>query len=171
MAQTASLLVARDGTVTRANAVAEALLQARVGARCCDTVRLVRAPGGLACGPVCALAMSDRAGPPVERRGTLADGRRASVTCGRLGRDVLVNVTNVSERADDHETLTPREIEVLRLVAEGLTNRLVGRRLALRPATVRTHMEHVREKLGVRTRAQAVARASLLGVLDLDSAP
>jgi DNA-binding CsgD family transcriptional regulator len=166
MAKIASLLVARDGTVTRANAVAEELLRARVGARCCDTVRLVSARGGLVCGPTCVLEIAERPGPPVERRGTLEDGRRASVTCGRLGHDVLVNVTNVSERADVRETLTPREIEVLRLVAEGLTNRLVGRRLALRPATVRTHMEHVREKLGVRTRAQAVARASALGTLD-----
>ena len=166
MAKIASLLVSRDGTVARANTVAEELLGARVGSRCCDTVRLVFAHGAPVCGPTCVLDVAQRPGPPVERRGTLEDGRRATVTCGRLGRDVLVNVTDISERGDACDMLTPREIEVLRLVAEGLTNRLVGRRLALRPATVRTHMEHVREKLAVRTRAQAVARASALGILD-----
>jgi DNA-binding CsgD family transcriptional regulator len=53
--------------------------------------------------------------------------------------------------------LTERELEVLQLVAEGLTNREIARWLFISPATVRTHLEHVFRKLGVRSRAAAVS--------------
>ena len=56
------------------------------------------------------------------------------------------------------EGLTGREREVLVLVAQGKTNREIASLLWLSPATVRTHLEHVFEKLGVKTRAAAVAR-------------
>ncbi len=62
--------------------------------------------------------------------------------------------------------LSPREREVLTLVSRGLTTGRIARRLGTQPSTVRTHMEHVREKLGVRTRAQAVALALSLGELN-----
>ncbi len=56
------------------------------------------------------------------------------------------------------EGLTPREREVLLLVAHGKTNREIACLLWLSPATVRTHLEHVFDKCGVSTRAAAVAR-------------
>jgi DNA-binding CsgD family transcriptional regulator len=56
--------------------------------------------------------------------------------------------------------LTPREREVLRLVARGRTNREVAHALWISPHTVRTHLENVFEKLGVTSRAAAVARVS-----------
>jgi DNA-binding CsgD family transcriptional regulator len=56
--------------------------------------------------------------------------------------------------------LTPREREVLRLVARGQTNREVAHTLWISPHTVRTHLENVFEKLGVTSRAAAVARVS-----------
>jgi DNA-binding CsgD family transcriptional regulator len=54
--------------------------------------------------------------------------------------------------------LTAREREVLRLVADGRTNREVARSLWISPLTVRRHLENTFEKLGVRSRAAAVAR-------------
>lgn len=56
-------------------------------------------------------------------------------------------------------TLTERETEILRLVANGLTNGEIAKRLVISPATVRTHLEHVFAKLNVHTRTGAVARA------------
>jgi DNA-binding CsgD family transcriptional regulator len=51
--------------------------------------------------------------------------------------------------------LTRRESEVLLLVAEGLTDRQIGRRLHVSEATVGKHLEHVYARAGVRTRVQA----------------
>jgi DNA-binding CsgD family transcriptional regulator len=61
------------------------------------------------------------------------------------------------ERQRRPSALTDREIEVLELVAEGLTNREIAGRLVVSPTTIRTHLEHIFEKLGVHTRTAAVA--------------
>lgn len=50
--------------------------------------------------------------------------------------------------------LSPRELEVVRLVAQGLTNKQVAEQLSLSKSTVGTHMDHVRDKLGLRKRVQ-----------------
>ena len=55
--------------------------------------------------------------------------------------------------------LTPREMEVLRLLAEGLEQEEIASRLYITRRTVGTHIEHILGKLGVRSRAQAVALA------------
>jgi DNA-binding NarL/FixJ family response regulator len=55
--------------------------------------------------------------------------------------------------------LTPRETEVLRLLANGVGQDEIARQLFISRKTVATHIEHVLQKLGVRTRAQAVALA------------
>jgi DNA-binding CsgD family transcriptional regulator len=57
------------------------------------------------------------------------------------------------------ETLTPREQDVLDLVAAGWTNREIGAMLFIAPGTVRKHLDNTYAKLGVRSRAQAVAVA------------
>jgi DNA-binding NarL/FixJ family response regulator len=55
--------------------------------------------------------------------------------------------------------LTPREAEVLALISEGLTNTEIAERLVVSAATVKTHVNHIFAKAGVRDRAQAVAYA------------
>lgn len=55
--------------------------------------------------------------------------------------------------------LTPREAEVLDLLAGGLDQREIGTRLVISPKTVATHIEHILRKTGARSRAQAVALA------------
>ena len=61
------------------------------------------------------------------------------------------------ERAAD--TLTDRELQILQLVAFGYTNRDVGQRLFISPDTVKTHLEHIYQKLGATDRTAAVAEA------------
>ena len=63
------------------------------------------------------------------------------------------------------EVLSPREVEVLRLVASGCTNREAARRLHVSEATVKTHLVHVYGKLDVGDRAAAVAAAYERGLL------
>jgi DNA-binding NarL/FixJ family response regulator len=55
--------------------------------------------------------------------------------------------------------LTPRELEILRLLAEGLTQDQIAKQLVIAPKTVATHIERILGKLGVQSRAQAVALA------------
>lgn len=62
-----------------------------------------------------------------------------------------------SEPASSGPQLTPRELEVAELVAEGLTNQAIARRLSVAPRTAETHMENIRRKLQVRSRAQIAA--------------
>jgi LuxR family maltose regulon positive regulatory protein len=63
------------------------------------------------------------------------------------------------------EPLSERELEVLRLVAEGLTNREIASRLFVSLNTVKAHTRNMYGKLGVHSRTGAVARARALGVL------
>ena len=76
---------------------------------------------------------------------------------------ILVARTRASEPSGPQ--LTARELEVLRLVAEGLTNRQIGVRLHLGEATVKTHLLRAFAKLQVRDRTRAVTRAMELGLL------
>jgi two-component system, NarL family, response regulator LiaR len=63
------------------------------------------------------------------------------------------------------ESLTDRELEVLRLLASGLTNPEIAQRLVISPGTVKHHVRHIASKLGVSDRIQAAVRAVELGLL------
>ncbi len=62
-------------------------------------------------------------------------------------------------------TLTPRELEVLRLIADGMSNPEIARDLRIGEATVRTHLTHILHKLGLRDRIHAVVFAYEAGIV------
>jgi len=68
--------------------------------------------------------------------------------------------------AERRPVLSPREHEVLALTADGMSAPQVAERLMLSPATVRTHLQHLYDKLGVSDRAAAVAEAMRRGLLE-----
>ena len=68
-------------------------------------------------------------------------------------------LSEAGERDRRAEALTDRELEILQLLAFGYTNRDIGERLFISPDTVKTHLEHVYQKLGASDRTAAVAEA------------
>lgn len=71
-----------------------------------------------------------------------------------------------ASRARGPEDLTPRETEVLALLAQGLANKQIARELSISPKTVGNHVEHVYTKLGVSSRAAAALHAMRHGLVD-----
>jgi DNA-binding CsgD family transcriptional regulator len=78
-------------------------------------------------------------------------------------------VTMVFEipRVDSGPHLSPRQQQVLELMAEGLTNNEIGEELGVTERTVKAYAQELYDKLGVRNRAGAVAEAAKLGLLDM----
>jgi len=72
----------------------------------------------------------------------------------------------LAEHAGD-EPLSPREIEVLKLVAKGTSNKLIASDLHISEETVKVHMKHIMEKLAARDRTHAVTIAVKRGFIDL----
>jgi DNA-binding NarL/FixJ family response regulator len=72
--------------------------------------------------------------------------------------------TDAGARAELPDDLTPREAEVLVLIAEGLTNAEIAERLFVSPATIKSHINHLFAKAGLRDRAQAVNYAYHTGI-------
>jgi len=64
--------------------------------------------------------------------------------------------------SEGHALLTPRELEVLAALAEGMTNKAIARRLDISLHTVKFHVESLFRKLGARTRTEAVVKAAEL---------
>ena len=77
-----------------------------------------------------------------------------------------LNEPGPEPEADLPDGLTPREAEVLRLIADGLTNTEIAERLVVSAATVKSHVNHIFAKAGVRDRAQAVVYAYSRGLVE-----
>jgi HD-GYP domain-containing protein (c-di-GMP phosphodiesterase class II) len=99
---------------------------------------------------------------------------RADVAAGRLAADVVESVLSAaghtSQRRAEHPAgLTAREVDVLRLVARGLSSRQIADRLVISPKTARNHIEHIYTKIGATSRVGASLFAVRHGLLpDLD---
>ena len=65
------------------------------------------------------------------------------------------------------EPLTPRELDVLQLLADGLVNRAIAQRLGISERSAKAHVTGIPGKLGTQSRAEAVARGIRLGLLPL----
>jgi LuxR family maltose regulon positive regulatory protein len=68
----------------------------------------------------------------------------------------------------DDNPLSPREGEVLQLIASGLTNQEIANKLVIAPSTAKRHVINIYNKLGINNRAEATARAYELGILNLE---
>jgi two-component system, NarL family, response regulator DevR len=92
----------------------------------------------------------------VSRGGSAFDGRSAA----------LVRALVAGEHAPSEPALTDREREVTRLLARGLTNAEIGRRIFVSESTAKFHVRNVMRKLGVHSRAEVAYAAGKRGLLD-----
>jgi len=84
----------------------------------------------------------------------------ASEIQGGIAREIQMRT------AEERPVLSPRELEILGLTADGHSAPDIAEKLVLSPATVRTHLQHIYEKLGVSDRAAAVAEAMRRGLVE-----
>ena len=98
--------------------------------------------------------------PPEELVAAVRSTARGDATMSPVARESLETRSRTPR-----SSLTPRELEVLQLVASGASNKEIGTELMLSEATVKSHLVHIYDKLGVRSRTSAVASAREQGVL------
>ena len=147
--------------------------------------RVVAEAGHLVVGAhdVADVVLADGDCPPGETRPVVALGGADADLAGVLARDAGLSQIDAAIRAvsaglivrapdatdlgfgamretDRSALLTPRELDVLAALAEGMTNKAIARRLNISLHTVKFHVESLFRKLGARTRTEAVAKAS-----------
>ncbi len=89
------------------------------------------------------------------------------VGAGESANVALILATEVPASADRDFTLTPRELEVLTLLAEGMSNKAIARRLGISVHTAKFHVGALIDKLDAVGRTDAVAHAARRGVIQL----
>jgi RNA polymerase sigma factor (sigma-70 family) len=91
---------------------------------------------------------------------------------GAQERKALKHMASVIERARMRQRalalLTPKELQVLRLLVAGLGNRQCARRIGISESTIESHVRKIYRKLETRTRMEAVTKAVMLGIVDED---
>jgi DNA-binding NarL/FixJ family response regulator len=105
------------------------------------------------------------AGADEIHRAILAVARGEAALDAAVQHHVIAAAVSESAQAGElPDGLTPREAEVLALIADGLTNGEIAEKLVVSQATVKSHVNHLFAKAGVRDRAQAVAYAYRMGI-------
>jgi DNA-binding CsgD family transcriptional regulator len=165
---TPAVVVAQeDGRLVALDAGARRLLGNALGRECWRAVGALGDAEGLPCRTHCVRALLERGAMAAQHSRIRLRGVRHSLSCVSLDGRVVCLLSPASEQSPrTWQKLSAREREVLRLLSEGHTTRAIAARLALSEATVRTHVEHLRGKLGASKRSALVARGFLLGFLD-----
>jgi DNA-binding CsgD family transcriptional regulator len=132
-----------------------------------DTADVVLADGGSPSGetrPIVGLGLADDGLAAVLSR--QADASQIVAAIRAVAAGLIVRWPGAGEagfgalrETEGHALLTPRELDVLAALAEGMTNKAIARRLNISLHTVKFHVESLFRKLGARTRTEAVAKA------------
>jgi DNA-binding CsgD family transcriptional regulator len=154
-----------DGQVIGQSPTARALLGAAQGRTCWAMMKNVPKGQRLPCNEGCVgeRACSD---DPVTAHTISLRGQTYELRCTPVDGTVVSTLRPEPGETTEWDRLTPREIEVLRLMADGLNGSEIAEKLGIRPGTVRAHVEHMRARLGCHTRAALVAQGFRLRYLE-----
>ena len=156
MSDVGVMVVDERGVIVEANENARLLLGDCVGHACRATVSAHDGEGKNPCDGCPNLGRQVE----LDVEGVVVRGQAGRMVCSKLGKRTIVVIT---PNGPAWEPLTSRERQILTHVARGFTTAQISQRLNISSATVRTHVEHARCKLGARTRAEAVAKALASG--------
>jgi len=156
-----------DGSIIAQNKPARRLLGSGTGKYCWDVMGRLADTEMLPCREGCVRKLLAVGMDCSQNTQFKLSGQRHQLSCIPVN-GVVVSMLNPlgSESLKSWQTLSPREQEVLLLLADGETTGSVAERLGVGESTVRTHVERMRSKLGVNTRAAVVAEGFRLGYLD-----
>ena len=163
----ALLITTEDGTVVAQNQPARRLMGDGRGRACWNVVGQTPNAEGLPCAQGCVRQILRNRLDEARNTSVLIGGKRHILTCVPVKNTAVCMLSASTVRvAAPWQVVTRREVEVLRLLAEGATTMEIAKQLHLSAATVRTHVENMRNKLGATTRARLVALGFRLGILD-----
>lgn len=156
-----------DGTVISQNKPARRMLGPGTGKFCWDVVGKLQGARMLPCRRGCVLELLASGMEDSQESEFKLGGIRHHLTCTPTNGVVVCMLSPMNGEPQNHlESLSPREREILALLADGETTSSAADRLGVCESTVRTHVERMRSKLCVNTRAAVVAEGFRLGYLD-----
>ena len=159
------VLSRQDGTVVGQSGNTEVWLGSAAGRTCWALMGRVPGAKRLPCAEGCVAARIEE-GEPTAAHAIALRGRRFELECVPVdGHVVSFLRARPGPPPEAWDRLTPREISVLHLMAEGMTTGEIAVELGIRPGTVRAHVEHMRGRLGCKTRAALVAKGFRLKYL------
>lgn len=162
----AVLIASDNGKVHSQNRPARQLLGSKHGINCWDAFSSLKNTENLPCQKDCVSKLLGLGFNRALRTDIKIEGKQHSLCCVPLDGNVVCTLSDqFSDLAKPWQNLTPRERDVLELLAEGETNGAIAGSLKISESTVRTHVEKMLVKLGSKNRAALVASGFRLGYI------
>ncbi len=157
-----------DGKVISQNKSARRMLGPGVGAYCWDYVGQIEDDEHkLPCRYGCVMKLLARGMDSSQQTPFILGGKKNHLSCIPVNGVVVCMLGSPEGRNQEMlQTLTPRERQILELLADGETTSSIALILEVNESTIRTHVERMRSKLSVNTRAAVVAEGFRRGYLD-----
>ncbi len=161
------VVAGEDGRVIALNKSARGLLGPGIGEYCWEVVGGLENAEMLPCSEGCVVELLARGPGTSQHTKFKVDGVRHQLTCIPVDGMAVCLLGQMGKDARSiWKTLSLREQEILCLLADGKTNATMAEALNISESTIRTHVERMRSKLCVNTRAAMVAEGFRLGYLD-----
>jgi len=160
------IVAGEDGTVIAQNNPAKRMLGPGIGKYCWDVVGRLEGADQLPCRRGCVMRLLASGMDRSQQFTFKLEGKNHHLSCLPVNGVVACMLSSTSgESQKALQTLSPREQEILSLLADGETTSTAATRLGVCESTVRTHVERMRSKLSASTRAAVVAEGFRQGYL------